>query len=109
MKNESLLHRGKGDGFKLGHGSEEHCRFPTIVEELRGKRVVDISLGSVHCLAVTGEGKVYVWGRNDKGQLGLTDCQSKSTPTELEIDDRKLLKRVACGPAQVCNGNMDCW
>ena len=104
--NESLYDRGKGDGFRLGHGSEEHCRFPKVVEGLRGENVVDISLGSVHCLVVTGEGKVYVWGRNDKGQIGITDCQSKSAPTELDIGG-KSLKYVACGPAQVCNDNFD--
>lgn len=104
--NKSLYDRGKGDGFRLGHGSEEHCRFPKVVEGLRGKNVVDISLGSVHCLVVTSEGKVYVWGRNDKGQIGIIDCQSKSAPTELDIGG-KSLKHVACGPAQVCNDNSD--
>ena len=50
--------RGKGDYFRLGHGSDSHVRKPQIVEGLKGKKVVDVAVGALHCLAVTEEGEV---------------------------------------------------
>ena len=38
--------------------------------ELKGKRIVDISAGEVHTVAIDEEGKVYTWGYNEDGQLG---------------------------------------
>lgn len=73
-----------------------------MIEALREQDIIDISLGSVHCLAVSKEGKVYAWGRNDKGQLGTSNCQSVDIPTEVNISEGKSFQCVACGPAQVC-------
>ena len=72
-----------------------------MIEALRGKDIVDISLGSVHCLALTREGKVYAWGGNDKGQLGISNCESKDVPTAVGGIDGTSFQYVACGPAQV--------
>ena len=72
-----------------------------MIEALRGKDIIDISLGSVHCLALTREGKVYSWGGNDKGQLGISNCESKNVPTEVGGIEGTALQYVACGPAQV--------
>lgn len=97
----NILFRGKGDDFRLGHGSHEHCNIPKVIEALREKSIVDISLGSVHCLALTSDGKVYGWGENDKGQLGIPSCESMAVPTEVHINDGVSFQNVACGPAQV--------
>ena len=50
--------RGKGDYFRLGHGSDTHVRKPQLVEGLKGKKIVHISVGALHCLAVTSSGEV---------------------------------------------------
>ena len=97
----SIFDRGKGDDSRLGHGSEEHCRLPKVIEALREKDIINISLGSVHCLALTRAGKVYSWGGNDKGQLGISNCESKNIPTEVDINTGTSFQYVACGPAQV--------
>ena len=62
--------RGKGDYFRLGHGSDDHVRRPRIVEALEGKRVISVACGSLHCVVCTDKGEVYTWGDNDEGQLG---------------------------------------
>ena len=59
---------GKGDYFRLGHGSDQHIRKPTVVECLRGKKIIHVAVGALHCLAVTETGQVYAWGDNDHGQ-----------------------------------------
>lgn len=37
--------RGKGDYFRLGHGTDEHVRRPKKVSGLQGKKIVSISTG----------------------------------------------------------------
>lgn len=50
--------RGKGDYFRLGHGTDVHVRKPQMVEGLRGKKIVHVAVGALHCLAVTDTGQV---------------------------------------------------
>lgn len=37
-KDGSVYSWGKGEGWRLGHYSEEHVRFPKIIEALQGKQ-----------------------------------------------------------------------
>ena len=49
-KNGLVWTWGKGDYFRLGHGSDQHVRKPTVVECLRGKKIVHVAVGALHCL-----------------------------------------------------------
>ena len=93
--------RGKGDNYRLGHGTEEHIRLPKQIERFNGKKVKDISVGSMHCLAVTDDGEVYGWGRNEQGQLGDMTIQCRTEPTRLPGLEGKNIVGAACGPSQV--------
>jgi regulator of chromosome condensation len=35
--------------------------------------LVEVNGGEHHSIALTKQGKVYCWGRNDEGQMGLGD------------------------------------
>lgn len=60
--------RGKGDYFRLGHGTDAHVRKPQIVEGLKGKKIVHVAVGALHCLAVTDSGQVRHLCRSDWGR-----------------------------------------
>lgn len=96
----TLFSWGKGDNYRLGHGSEEHIRVPKQLEYFSGKKVLDVSVGSMHCLAVTEDGQAYGWGRNDQGQLGDLSVQCYSEPAPLAGLDGKKIIGAACGPSQ---------
>lgn len=53
-----FLARGKGDYFRLGHGEEGHVRKPQLIEGLRGKKIIHVAVGALHCLAVADNGQV---------------------------------------------------
>ena len=53
-----FVNRGKGDYFRLGHGTDAHARKPQLVEGLKGKKVIHVAVGALHCLAVTDQGQV---------------------------------------------------
>ncbi len=55
----------------------------------------DISAGGYHTIALTNEGKLYVFGRNDDGQLGLGNLHTRRAPTVLPLAV-KFVSIAAC-------------
>ena len=95
---------GKGDYFRLGHNADQHVRKPTIVESLRGKRIVHVAVGALHCLAVTEGGQVYAWGDNDHGQQGNGTTMVNRKPALVHGLEGVKVSRVACG-----SSHSICW
>lgn len=54
---------GKGDYFRLGHGTDQHVRKPTLIESLRDRKIIHVAVGALHCLAVTDTGQVGLHNR----------------------------------------------
>ncbi|XP_026277054.2 E3 ubiquitin-protein ligase HERC2 [Frankliniella occidentalis] len=88
---------GKGDYYRLGLDSDAHMRWPTLVEALRGERVVQVAVGALHCLAVTDLGVVYAWGDNDHGQQASGSTLVNRKPAMVQGLGDVRIKRVACG------------
>uniref|UniRef100_A0A5S6R1R1 HECT domain-containing protein n=1 Tax=Trichuris muris TaxID=70415 RepID=A0A5S6R1R1_TRIMR len=65
---------GSGTYGQLGHGYKNNEVLPKQVLELMGTRVLDVACGRCHTLALTKE-KVYAFGLNTSGQLGLPDVK----------------------------------
>eukprot|EP00946_MAST-07B_sp_MAST-7B-sp1_P001213 g1213.t1 len=55
----------------------------------RGERVTALSLGYQHGLVATASGRVYAWGKGDRGQLGIGGkrTENKATPLPLFNED----------------------
>ena len=60
---------GKGEDFRLGHEHEEHIRFPKLIKALKNVKIVQLSVASTHVLALSDDGDVYGWGKNDQYQI----------------------------------------
>ena len=88
---------GKGDYFRLGHGSDQHVRKPTLVEGLSNKKIVHVAVGALHCLCVTDQGQVYAWGDNDHGQQGNGTTAVNRKPSLVHNLEGMRINRVACG------------
>ena len=60
--------------------------------------IIKLASGSMHSVALTKSGSVYVWGSNKEGQLGLGDeAEETSYAAErLEFKDNSI-KDIACG------------
>lgn len=105
---------GHGRWGQLGLKAFTHVSEPQAVKKLgelreydeKANRVQTIKIAQVvcgerHTAAVLATGNVFVWGWNDKGQLGTTSKQGTHTPTMLK-EPAELrfspLRHVACGP-----------
>jgi alpha-tubulin suppressor-like RCC1 family protein len=53
---------GNGQNGRLGHGDEQYAFAPRMVVALQHERVIDISAGECHSLALTDAGRVYFFG-----------------------------------------------
>ncbi|XP_078434073.1 regulator of chromosome condensation (RCC1) family protein isoform X2 [Wolffia australiana] len=88
---------GWGDFGRLGHGNSSDVFSPQPVKALLGIRIKQIACGDSHCVAVTMEGKVQSWGRNQNGQLGLGSTEDSLLPQKIQAFEGILVKMVAAG------------
>lgn len=61
-----------------------------------------VALGKFHALAMSYQGKLYSWGRNDIGQLGRGFKSPMELVPELAVDintDREHCLDISCGVA----------
>ncbi len=95
----SLMLKENGTVAAAGSGSygELFSTQSTIVTKpaYTAKDMSIYSAGTDHSAAIDGLGRLYTWGNNDKGQLGLGDYTSRNTPTRVKLDDEAV--GVWCG------------
>ncbi|CAB3382844.1 Hypothetical predicted protein [Cloeon dipterum] len=91
---------GRNDCGQLGLGTIQDTLLPTKISgSLEGQRVVQVACGDKHTLALTSDGKIFVFGSNEKGALGLAgDIEEIWAPTILEGPlAGKVVNAIACG------------
>ena len=77
---------GRNDNGQLGLGDTVDRNTPTEVPLPAGvSGWTDVSSGYDHSLAFTTDARLFAWGRNDNGQLGLGDAVDRNTPTEVPL------------------------
>ncbi|KAI0496120.1 hypothetical protein KFK09_022427 [Dendrobium nobile] len=88
---------GWGDFGRLGHGNSSDVFTPQPIKALQGIRIKQIACGDSHCLAVTMQGVVQSWGRNQNGQLGLGTNEDSLIPQKIQAFQGQRMALVACG------------
>ena len=92
---------GRGDDGRLGLGDEQLRRRLTRVPQalFAGSRVVMISCGGWHTMAVTAVGHAWTCGYNDDGQLGVGDTAKRLGFTRVDAGQLGGARIVmaACG------------
>eukprot|EP00741_Cyanophora_paradoxa_P008151 tig00001265_g7888.t1 len=73
---------------------------PSPIKGTRKLTIIQVACGSFHSAALTEDGRVFTWGRNDYGQLGLGDSASSRPvhePTCVERLERRKVRQIDCG------------
>uniref|UniRef100_A0A8C2JD51 HECT and RLD domain containing E3 ubiquitin protein ligase 3 n=1 Tax=Cyprinus carpio TaxID=7962 RepID=A0A8C2JD51_CYPCA len=90
---------GAGEGGQLGLGAaEEVVRVPRLIKKLCEHRISQVMCGNQHCIALSKDGQLFVWGENSSGQLGL----GKGEPSTLSPQPLKSLCGIPL--AQISTG-----
>jgi hypothetical protein len=85
---------GRNDYGQLGLGHvQPRVHLCTPISSLRDKSVTRVSAGCYHSIVVTSNSMLYVFGRNNHGQLGSGDLEERHSPHPV---DEFLGKRILC-------------
>ncbi|CAH0475830.1 unnamed protein product [Peronospora belbahrii] len=88
---------GRNDYGQLGLGHKLHMARPTIVKSLSRMRINQVTCGCYHTLALSDDGKVFPFGRNNHGQLGLETLVDCLSPQLISSLLSKTVMKVAAG------------
>ncbi len=69
-------------GDLLGHSDDLPRARPTLVEGCEGHGIMMISVSRTHAAALTGDGRLLMWGKDESGQLGSSYMVDVKTPME---------------------------
>lgn len=84
--NDQLYAWGFNASGRLGTGRSTNETLPTPVSLPAGVTAWgEIAAGGSHNLAIGNDGKVYAWGANDWGQLGIGGAGSVSVPVAINL------------------------
>ncbi|XP_072799353.1 probable E3 ubiquitin-protein ligase HERC6 isoform X1 [Vicugna pacos] len=92
---------GAGSDGQLGTGEFKEINFiPKKIKTLTGIKIIQVSCGHYHSLALSEDGQVFSWGKNIDGQLGLgSEFPSQASPQRVRSLEGIPLAQVAAGGA----------
>ncbi len=75
--------------------------------------VLQVAAGLAHTCALSRQGTVQCWGRNDRGQLGVGDANPTPRPTPVMVEGLSGIRAIASGDFHSCAltaaGGVKCW
>ena len=83
--NGKLYAWGDNSYGQLGNGTTSNSATPLVVNLPAGVSPTAIAAGSAHNLVIGSDGKLYVWGDNDNGQLGNGTTTQSTTPLVVNL------------------------
>ncbi|XP_003924053.2 putative E3 ubiquitin-protein ligase HERC6 [Saimiri boliviensis] len=92
---------GAGSEGQLGVGELKEINFtPRKITTLNGIKIIQVSCGHYHSLALSKDSQVFSWGKNSHGQLGLgKEFPSQPSPQRVRSLEGIPLAQVAAGGA----------
>ncbi|KAK1945014.1 RCC1 and BTB domain-containing protein 2 [Phytophthora citrophthora] len=97
LENGAVYTFGRNDYGQLGLGHKQHTARPTLVESLSRTRITQVACGCYHTLALSDDGKVFPFGRNNHGQLGLETSVDCLSPQLISTLRNKNVVKIAAG------------
>ena len=88
---------GDGRWGQLGNGTARSRMTADRVEIPGGRKVVAVDAAGDHAVAVTSDGRVWGWGRNDVGQVGDGTTTDRRTPVAVKLPRGTRVDAVAAG------------
>jgi alpha-tubulin suppressor-like RCC1 family protein len=91
---------------QLGNNSFEDSYEPTLINQEftfnKDEKIIEISAGGAHSAAITNQGRLFIWGRNNLGQLGIFNQINQSRPIDLSyyfyLKPDETFTSVSLGP-----------
>jgi RHS repeat-associated protein len=81
---------GKNDAGQLGDGTTVSKPNPAIVEHIQSE-IIAVSGGEQHSVALTSNGTIWAWGKNDQYQLGNKTNQDSLIPIKASANQSDMI------------------
>uniref|UniRef100_K3WWQ6 RCC1-like domain-containing protein n=1 Tax=Globisporangium ultimum (strain ATCC 200006 / CBS 805.95 / DAOM BR144) TaxID=431595 RepID=K3WWQ6_GLOUD len=90
---------GTGANGQLGQGDSnlDSSKMPLRVPTVGTSTILHVTCGSNHTMCMTTEGKVFTWGDNTFGQLGLGFKSTKSRGIPTRVEKLVNVRGIVCG------------
>lgn len=92
-----LFSFGEGYWGNLGHGNRLDCLVPTAVDSLKAEKLVAISAGMGHSIALAECGSVFTFGNGRSGCLGHGNAAVLTIPRRIEALAAKRAVSISGG------------
>jgi alpha-tubulin suppressor-like RCC1 family protein len=91
---------GSGEAGQIGNEKLQAATLPQELKVLRSQKIRQISFGNGHVVALTRDGAIYTWGKNEHGQLGQGKKLPKQSYKPLLVPglQGKVIKQVSTIP-----------
>ena len=102
LDNEGIVYAwGWNEGGQLGLGDKEKRLTPSLIPYFKenGIYIIQVAAAYKHNLALDKNGKVYSWGWNEFGALGLSHNEEKLSPTLISFFEENgiIISKLAIG------------
>jgi hypothetical protein len=87
---------GENSKGQIGNGCNAEQLTPIKVNGFNDKRIIMTSCGGSHSMALTESGRVYSWGYNYWGQLGIGNTINSNTTKLIDLN-AIIIERISCG------------
>ncbi|KAG6592710.1 E3 ubiquitin-protein ligase HERC4 [Phytophthora cinnamomi] len=93
---------GLGENGQLGQGEDnlDSSQEPVRVPQLTSTCVQFVACGANHTLCMSVDGRVYAWGDNTFGQLGMGTKSAQPVGTPFRVEKLVSVRGIACGGGQ---------
>jgi alpha-tubulin suppressor-like RCC1 family protein len=87
---------------QIGNECDNECQLmPISIKSFEKLKIISISCGQYHSMALLDKGCVYSWGNNSFGQLGFMNIIASNTPKLIELFDetneKYFIEKISCG------------
>ncbi len=106
-----LYSTGSNGYYQLGHTGKINAGTLINLSEKYStlSSVIDVACGDDHSLALTDNGYLYAWGRNDYGQLGNNSTTKRYTPVRIMTGVEAIAADGNVSMALKTNGDLYVW
>jgi alpha-tubulin suppressor-like RCC1 family protein len=98
LTNSGELYAWGGNWFgQIGNENYDNQSIPIKVNGFNDEKIVMISCGEWHSMALTESGHVFSWGLNSSGQMGLENTNKANKPSIVSLSIKIPIKKISCG------------
>lgn len=82
-----MIYYALDDGALFEYSRNYHTKTVRFADQFTGKKIDRLSVYQGSYYAMTADGVVYAWGKNENGQLGLGSTEEVKEPTKVPLEN----------------------